>query len=75
MSKLAMALNWIPLVASSNPQATGGALVVSPGTLFPNSRGNKAAANLRLFLTSSKRLRCSTTRRERMPSKDSEIST
>ena len=35
------------LVASSNP--TGGALVVLPGMLFPKSRGNKAAANLRLF--------------------------
>ena len=36
----------MPLVASSNP--TGGALVVWLGTLFPNSRGNKAASNLRL---------------------------
>ena len=31
---------------SSNP--TSGSFVVWPGTLFPNSRGNEAAANLSL---------------------------
>ena len=41
---------WIPFVASSNP--TSGALVVWPGMLFQNSRGNKAAAaNLCLCMT------------------------
>ena len=38
-------MNWIPLVAITNP--TGGPFVVWPGMLFPNSRGNKAETNLR----------------------------
>ena len=38
-------MNWIPLVVITN--LTGGAFVVWPGILFPNSRGNKAEADLR----------------------------
>ena len=47
LSKLAMTYNWIPLVASSNPN--GGAFVMWPGMLFPNSRSNRAAAILCLY--------------------------
>ena len=45
LSKLEIGYRWSP-IRSSN--ATCGSPVVWPGTLFPNSRGNKAAANIRL---------------------------
>ena len=51
-TKLAMAENWLQLVASWNP--TGGAFELCPGTLFPNSRGNIAAVNLSLYLDTFK---------------------
>ena len=41
--------HWFPVPTLPGP--TCGALVVWPGTLFPNSRGNKAAVNLRLTVT------------------------
>ena len=45
-SKFETTQNWILLVTCLNHSC--GSLVVWPGMLFPNSRGNKAAANLRL---------------------------